>query len=137
VSRQVLALFCVLVACNWYSTNRPEAWEGSYRSTGAPVLDLELRADGTVVERIGGRELEGSWALYSISDQGCGQPTSGIELAGLVFDPREPQTNNRIEAHLEGWPRRLVLDLDRAGPFLRRPPEGAKKLELRRVSTPQ
>jgi hypothetical protein len=126
VSRQVLVLFCAFAVCNCYSTDTPEAWVGSYRSTGAPAFALELRADDTVVEKIGGRELKGRWSLWRVSDRGCGEATSIIELTGLVFDPREPQTNNRIRAYLEGWPRKkLVLHLG-----------NGKKLELRRESTP-
>jgi len=90
VSRQVLAVLCALVACNYIYIDRRETVVGSYRSTGAPAIALEVRADETVVEKIGRRELKGRWGLFTVSDQGCGQPTSGIEVTGLVLDPREP-----------------------------------------------
>src|SRR5207302_9765238 len=113
--------------CNCDSPNTPEEVVGTYRSTSAPTLTLELRADGSAVERIGGRELHGRWSLWSTTQRGCGVIRSRIEVTGLVLDAGERQTNNRMHGHLQKWPRKLVLELENS----------AKKLELSSESTPR
>lgn len=120
-----VALLCSLALWACDSTENPEAVVGSYRWTGAPAFTLSLRADGTVLEKIGGREVVGRWMLWINRERAYGGPRSRIELTGVVLHASEPQTNNSMYAHVQRWPRKLVLDL-----------EDGKKLELRREGTP-
>ena len=124
--RVLVAVFCSfsLWACD--SCDTPGAVVGTYRSIGAPAMTVELRADGSIVEKIGGKELIGRWSLWNNQGGGCGMSRSRIELTGLVLEAGEPQTNDRMNAHVQRWPRKLVLDL-----------ENAKEVELRREDKPQ
>jgi hypothetical protein len=116
-------LVCCVLSCD--ASDSREALIGTYISSGNPKLVVELLADGNVVERINGREIRGRWGIWSTTQRGCGVTRSRIELTGLVLAPDDPQSNNRLSAHLQRWPRRLILDLD-----------SASKLELRKTSTP-
>lgn len=124
--RILVTLLCSFSLCACDSPDTPDAVVGAYRSIGTSTITVELRADGSVLEKIGGRELNGRWSLWNNQGRGCGMSRSRIEVTGLVLEAGEPQTNNRINAHVERWPRRLVLDL-----------ENAKKVELRREDKPQ
>jgi hypothetical protein len=119
----ILALSICVLSCD--SRVTPDVVAGTYVSTRDPALVLELSQDGSVVEKIDGRELRGRWGLWSTTATGCGVITSRVELTGLVFTPGEPQTNNRIDGAFQRWPSKLVLRSD------------GQKLEFHRASTPR